>query len=336
VCFSTGHGELGADEPGARGLGELKHRLERNNAEIQIVDVTSPDAKSAPWKGCTLVVVASPQVPWTAAEVKPLVSFVEGGGNALLFLNPVVDSEKNRAVPSGLEPVAALGGIELHNDVIFERDKSVRAPGTVGETFLGQAAPHPITQALVENRAPNARMLFQLAQSLGKNPNSSVQPAVLIHTSKDAFGMVDFLSWTAEMGTPEKRPGDRDGPLAVAMAAELPKPQGSSDAHGPRIIVVGSRSVTLGASWQEPALRGGAFFVESAISWLTSKPQIVDIPQKPPVMAGLRLTDESLNQVSNYVVYYIPLAGALVGASVFLRRRSTERRKDSIGRTRKK
>ena len=43
-----------------------------------------------------------------------------------------------------------------------------------------------------------------------------------------------------------------------------------------------------------------------------SRPQIVDIPPKQAVMAGLRLTDESMRQVSTYVTFYIPLAAALV------------------------
>jgi hypothetical protein len=117
------------------------------------------------------------------------------------------------------------------------------------------------------------------------------------------------------------------------MAAELPKVD-EKEPHGPRLIVVGSSSITQGQVWQEPSLRPSAYFVESAISWLTSRPQIVDIPAKPAVAAGLRLTEDSLSQVTNYVAVYIPLAAALVGLAVFLRRRSTERRGDAHLRTR--
>jgi len=145
--------------------------------------------------------------------------------------------------------------------------------------------------------------------------------------------MADFLSWSSDEGAPEKRPGDRSGELALALAAELPK-KGGGDGHGARMIVVGTAAITQGQVWQEPSLRPSAYFVESAVSWLTSRPQIVDIPPKPSVQAGIRLTEESMSQVTNYVTLYIPLASALVGLAVYLRRRSTERRRDAHLRTR--
>jgi len=334
VCFTKGHGELGADEPGARGLGELKHRLERNNTDIQVVDTTLVDFKSekaAPWKDCSLVLVAGPHTPFNEAEARTLSGYFQGGGSLLLFLNPMLDSDKKRVIPSGLEATMALGGIEARGDVVFEQDKQFRVPGSMGETFLGQARPHPVTEALIKGERP--RLIFVLAQSLGHIPSATVQPSELIVTSKDAFSMADFLSWSSDEGAPEKRPGDRSGELSLALAAELPKKSGG-DGHGPRMIVVGTAAITQGQVWQEPSLRPSAYFVESAVSWLTSRPQIVDIPPKPSVQAGIRLTEESMSQVTNYVTIYIPLASALVGLAVYLRRRSTERRRDAHLRTR--
>lgn len=334
VCFAKGHGELGADEPGARGLGELKHRLERNNVDTLVIDTTLVDFKNdkvAPWKGCALTVIAGPHTPFNEAESRSLVTYLDGGGSLFLLLNPMLDSDKKRVVPSGLETVMARGGIEARGDVVFEQDKDQRVPGSVGETFLGQPKAHPVTEALLKMERP--RLIFILAQSLGRVATGSAQPSELITTSNTAFAMADFLTWSSDEGAPSKRPGDREGELAVAMAAELPK-KSESDPHGPRMIVVGTAAIAQGQVWQEPSLRPSAYFVESAISWLTSRPQIVDIPPKPAVMAGIKLTEESMSQVTNYVTLYIPLAATLVGAAVFLRRRSTERRRDAHLRTR--
>jgi hypothetical protein len=277
------------------------------------------------------VLIAGPQTPYQEAEARSLADYFQGGGSLLFFLNPMLDGDRKRVIPSGLEPVLSLGGVEARGDVIFEQDKLQRIPGGMGETFLGQPKPHPITESLLKVERP--RLLFVLAQSLGRVPSSGVQPSELITTGKDAFSMADFLSWSSDAGPPEKRPGDREGELAVAMAAELPKKDPEAP-RGPRMVVVGSVSVTQGQAWQEPSLRPSAYFVESAISWLTSRPQIVDIPAKPSVAAGLKLTEESLSQVTNYVSFYIPLAGVFVGLAVFLRRRSTERRGDAHLRAR--
>jgi gliding motility-associatede transport system auxiliary component len=327
VCFAKGHGELGLDEPGPQGLGELNHRLERNNVGVKAIDPGAPDAGPEPWKGCHLVVVVSPRRAYSEREREGLEAFVRGGGNLFLLLNPVLDPGARRTVPSGLEPLAAAAGVELRGDLVFEQDKAFRLPEARGEAFFAQPKPHPITEGLLRDRAGGARLLTLLAQSLGPSAKSPVRPAELLVTSAEAFGRADFLKEApAGQDVSEKRPEDRAGPLVLAMAAELPRPEGSTEARGPRVVVVGTGSFAQGQSWQEPALRGGALFVESAVSWLTSRPQIVDIPNKPSVQAGLRLSDDSLSQVTNYVLFYIPIAAGLVGLAVYLRRRSTEGR----------
>jgi hypothetical protein len=70
--------------------------------------------------------------------------------------------------------------------------------------------------------------------------------------------------------------------------------------------------------------RGAALLVESALSWLAAKPEIVDIPERAAVPAGIRITEESRSEITRYVLVYMPLAAGLLGIAVALRRRSTE------------
>lgn len=331
ICFAKGHGELGADEPGARGLSELKFRLVKNNSDTQIVDLSAQEPPKDPWKGCSLVYIAGPQTPWNEREAKELSAYLDGGGSVMMLINPVVDTGNKRVVASGLESVAAKGGIELRQDLVLEKDKAHRPPQGIGETFLGSAKEHAISHALTDEKNPNVRLVFVLAQSLGKISASPVQPSELITTSAQSFAVTDFLR---EEPPAEKRNQDRGGPLAVAMAAELPKPPGKDAPHGPRMVVVGSSTLSQGQNWQEPGLRAGAYFVESAVAWLTARPQIVDIPQKPEVQAGMRLDEKSQTDIRTYVTVYVPTAVGLLGLAVFLRRRSTEKRKDAGERRR--
>jgi hypothetical protein len=326
VCFAEGHGELGANDPSARGLAELKRRLERNNYRIDIIDAAANKQAAKPWAACDLVMVVGPQSPWSDTEATILADFVKSGGNLLLFLNPILDSVKKRVSLTGLEEIAKLGGIELHNDFIFEKDPKFRVPEGNGEIFLAQGKNHPITEAIVGNNAGSSKMLFILSQSLAPAANSTVKPSVLLTTSEQAFGMTDFFSWTNDAVAPDYRPGDHKGPLTIAMASELPKLPNGNSSHGPRMVIVGSASMAQSQSWQQPALLAGAFFVESSVSWLTSKPPIVDIPEKSSMAAGLRLTEDTYSKVGYYVSLYIPAAAALIGLSVWLRRRSTEKR----------
>jgi hypothetical protein len=108
------------------------------------------------------------------------------------------------------------------------------------------------------------------------------------------------------------------------MASERPK-IGPSAGHGPRLVVLGSGLALHSENWTQPrSLRGMAFLVENAISWLTAQPAVVDVPERPAVAAGIRITEESREQVRSYVLIYMPLAAALLGVAVALRRRSTE------------
>ena len=127
-------------------------------------------------------------------------------------------------------------------------------------------------------------------------------------------------------GVPEKQDRDLKGPLVLAMASERPKLSKASP-HGPRVVVIGAGTVMLQRNWRDPApARGAAFLVESAISWLASKPAILDVPAKPSVAAGIRITEESRNEVRRYVLVFMPLTSILFGLGIGLWRRSTERK----------
>jgi hypothetical protein len=210
----------------------------------------------------------------------------------------------------------------MGEDFIFETDSSRKLPGGYGEQFLAEPKLHAITSGLVGERNRDLKILMVAAQSLSRLSGATAIPAEILSTSKEAFGMTDFFGWVQKGGAPEKAAGDHPGPLAVAMATELPAKKGTQ-AHGPRMVVVGSVSAALGQSWQEPVLHGGAVFTESALSWLAAGPAIVDIPDKP-AFAGARIDERALGEVFRYVVLYMPGAILLLGLAVYLRRRSTE------------
>ncbi|MDF2697838.1 MAG: Mucin 2 precursor, partial [Labilithrix sp.] len=78
-------------------------------------------------------------------------------------------------------------------------------------------------------------------------------------------------------------------------------------------------------TFREPLpLRGAALFVESAISWLASKPQVLDVPDRAAVPAGIRITDDDRAAVRRYVVFMMPGTAAILGIVIALWRRRTE------------
>lgn len=322
VCFTTGHQEISADDGGPHGLAELKYRIQKDNYTTKSVDLVSPD-KTQTLDGCRVVVVPGPDVAFTPEAEKRLEMYFSKGGNLLLFVNPVLD-DGNRIRASGLERVAALGGIELGQDFVIERNSELRMPQGLGETYFATPKPHDITAGLMDDDQPKLRPLVQAAQSVHAQKDGLAKP--LLVTSKEAFSVKDIRPFVEEGQAVEKRAGDNSGPFFVAMASELPKPTGSNERHGPRMVVVGSANVAFGQAWRDATLLGDRVFTESAVSWLAAKPAIVSVPEKPSHPAGLSLTEDALGEVLRYVLLYLPGSALALGAFILVRRRATERR----------
>jgi len=322
VCFTTGHQEMSADDGGPRGLAELKYRIQKDNYSTKTVDLVSPD-KAQTLEGCRVVVVPGPDVPFTPEAAKRLETYFSKGGNLLLFVNPVLD-DGNRIRASGLERVAALGGIELGQDFVIEQNPELRMPQGLGETYFATPKPHDITAGLMNDDQPKLRPLVQAAQSIRAEKQGMALP--LLATSKDAFGVKDIRPFVEEGHAVEKHAGDSSGPLFVAMAAELPRPPESKEKHGPRMVVVGSANVAFGQAWRDATMLGDRVFTESAVSWLAAKPAIVSVPEKPSHPAGLSLTEDALGEVLRYVLLYLPGSALALGAFILVRRRTTERK----------
>lgn len=325
LCFSEGHGEASTQDGSERGLFFLKTVLEKDNFEVTAIDTVKPNV-AEPYKGCSVVVVPGPHGAFSPEEANRLRSYLLTGGSALLALGPV-PTEKGLE-GTGLDDVVAPFGIRIGASIVVETAKDRVVPDSYGVRFFADPRPHAVTAGLLardEHEVP--RMLVQLTRPLYHHAADGAAIASdLAASSPESFGLavVDgAATWTK---TPEKSPKDPQGPFVVAMAAERAKV--SKDApHGPRLVVLGASTALLESNFREPwALRGTALLAENAMAWLATKPEIVDIPARAEVPAGVRITEESRAEVRRYVLVFMPLAVALLGMAVGLRRRSTEGR----------
>ena len=106
------------------------------------------------------------------------------------------------------------------------------------------------------------------------------------------------------------------------MAAERPR---AGTPHGPRAVVFGTASVLASPAFHEPMpVRGAALLAESAVSWLASKPEVLDVPDRSSVPAGIRITDDDRAAVRRYVLFLMPGTAALLGIVIALWRRRSE------------
>lgn len=341
ACFTGGHGERSIEVGGSAGMAALRDRLTKNNFDVvqfgQVEGAADGDdehAAPAPPSGsrkppgeaelaaCRVLIVAAPSEPVPAEEVARYRKYVEQGGSALVVAGPVPDTDDQRYLRLGLDELLAAAGMKMQEDFVFELDPKQRSTQGFGETFLPIVRPHPITEGLIKEADQGLGPVLTVASSLVPAGSGPAAPVPLLVTSDQAFGMVDFFGWARNPGEPKPTEADHRGPLTVAFAAELPKPPGSAAPYGPRVVVLSSPGALLGANWQSPELRGTAVFIESALSWLSARPAMLDIPDKPTFTAGIRISEDSLASIFRYVVLFMPLAAALCGAAVYLQRRA--------------
>ena len=328
LCFTSGHGELTL-EPGndeREWLGALRDLLEKANYELVTVDLTTPGAH-APFAGCTVAVIAGAHAPFAPEETNRLRTWLLEGGSLLAAVGPMEGATDTGLIAAGLDDAISPFGIALDDDLVHDTNPSVAIPETHGEGFLVTARAHAVTASLVPSGAgglpPKATVFF--SRSLRHvSPPGSAPASDLLVTSEDAYAKTSIAGASTWVDAPPREATDPKGPFVLAMASERARLSPSA-AHGPRVVVIGSRSAMVEDNWRQPRpLRGVAFLVDSALSWLAARPGVVDVPDKAEVAAGMRVTEESRAEVRRFVLLWMPLAVLLLGAAVWLWRRSSE------------
>jgi hypothetical protein len=327
LCFTVGHGELSLD-PGRderEGLGALRSLLEKNNYDLASVDLSGPGAHE-PFAGCTVAVIAGASAPFAPIEADRLRAWLLQGGSLLAAVGPL-DPVDTRMPSAGLDEVLAPFGVALDDDLVHDVDPAASVPDTHGEGFIVSARPHPVTVTLVAGGAdahpPRVAAFFTRSMRHMTSPGAAAAADLLV-TSDGAYAKTDIAGAATWTDAPPRATSDPGGPFVIAMASERPRVSTSAP-RGPRAVVLGSRYFFAEDNWRQPRpVHGAAFLVDSALSWLAARPEIVDVPDRPEVAAGVRISEGSLAEVERYVLVYMPLAALLMGASVWLWRRSSE------------
>ncbi len=328
LCFTTGHGELSL-EPGKderEWLGGLRDLLEKGNYELASADATAPGLHE-PFAECTVVVIAGARSPFAPTEANRLRTWLLEGGSLLAAVGPMEAGTDTGMALSGLDEVLSPFGIGLDDDLVHVTDPNFVVPDTHGEGFLVSAQPHPVTASLVpsgtDSRPPRVAVFFARSLRHVSKPGSASASDLLV-TGEGAFAKKSIVGASGWTDAPTREPSDPSGPFVLAMASERPPPSASAP-HGPRVVVIGSRFALAEDNWRQPRpLHGAAFFVDSSLSWLAARPELVDVPDKAQVAAGIRVSEGGRDEVRRYVLVLMPLAAMLLGVAVWAWRRSSE------------
>jgi ABC-2 type transport system permease protein len=312
VCVTRGHGEWNLEDGTERSLATLKTGLRHDNIEWEAFETLGE--KAVP-EGCDALFVLGPQRAFSDAEAKLVIDYVQGGGNALLMLDPVI--EHDRILPTGFEePLKGLG-VKLEGSLAVELDeKRLLSPNPL-EFAVTEFGDHETTRPL----RGSAYVVMGLVRSLSVlEETDRVEP--LLRTSPKAFGATDISRVMAGGGQePARGPGDLAGPLDIAFAVRAGRESDEAgDKLGGRLIVVGDSDFLSPALLEAPQLAN--FHLASAwTGFLTQRRALIEIPPKKVRGGEIVFTQDGLNALFFRVGVLLPGAALLFGFAVWWNRR---------------
>ena len=305
VCFVTGSHEHQLEESGEAGLSRYKTLLERDNYQTESMSLI--DKTEVP-KDCSVLVIAGPQNDYTANEVSALKNYVEGGGRAMILIDPPLDfGRMTISENDALTKLLESWGVTPDKDLVLEQNPVGQLFGFGPEVPLVSAyESHPIVSEL-----KGAATGFPLSRSLQVTNGSKT-------TVQKLFSTTDKAIATTKLNTNQINPDDpsnKKGPFVMGAAGTYNTGQPN---HPGRFVVIGSSGFIDNGTIGFQANRDLSV---NAVNWLSSDEDLISIRPKEPEDRRLNVTQSQMNVFEYTVLIAIPLLIIVSGVSIFLKRR---------------
>lgn len=252
--------------------------------------------------GCSVVVIAGPQQPFTAGEVALLRAWALAGGRLVALVDPFV--------ASGLDPLFAEFGVRLERRRVVDAERHYWTDAAT--PAVSRYAQHPITRNLALTFFPGAAPLAPRPL-----PGADVRVLPLVQSSDTA------RSEPIERAADPSEPGLQT--LAVLATRKLAAPPvpGAPAAAAPErraeLFLVGDGDFASNSFF--PILGNGALFL-NAVSHLAEQQQLIDITPRQYELPRLQMTNTQMR--ATFVASTLVLPGAalaLAGLAWWRRRR---------------
>ncbi len=320
ACFVSGSGEHSIDDSERGGYAAVKDALTRNNYKtraISLLQATPPAGGTAAAgippaaghievpKDCTVLVVAGPQHEYIQPEVDAIKAYVEGGGRALIMLDPPLNAGRSPVADNvTLEALLQTWGVTVDKDLALDTSG-------IGQVFgLGPEVPlvasydtHPIV-----NQMKDVATAFPLARTLEIKNGAKTTVEKLFSTAENSYATTELNSGSIRLD-PKK---DKKGPLLLAAAGTY-----SSTPPG-RFVVVGS-SMWAGNNFIR--FNGNRDLFLNMINWLTSDEDLISIRPKAPEDRPLNISPQKVNMLFWLSVVIFPLGVVAFGMVTWWKRR---------------
>ena len=306
IYFLTGHGEHDPESFDQRtGYSTLATYIKRDNIDIQRWNLQEQQALPT---NAAAIVIAGPHKKFSAPEIAALDQYLKRQGRLFLMLDPRTET--------GLETFLQHWGVQVDDDLVMRKAGSLLGTELLDVNAVGvDYAPHPVTAKLRDTNTefPYARSIRRTTTPEG-SPADRPRVTELVKTAPSYWGETDPSSENSTFDPAT----DIAGPLSLAAAVESGQPRGVDvDIGVTRMIVIGTSSFTDNSS-----LTGGNLdFFMNALNWLLQREQLIAVSPKMPEEFRLDMSPNQQRAVYALVIAGMPLAVAIIGIAVWLRRR---------------
>jgi ABC-type uncharacterized transport system involved in gliding motility auxiliary subunit len=318
VYFTQGHGEHSIqDSNTAQGYGFVVASLKNDNVETENLSLAQKGEVPA---DADAVVIAGPQIAFSAIEAEALDKYLANNGKLFILLDPYFTS--------GLDAVLAKYGIKFEDDIVLYRaattsGTSVTVP--LAAIYQGGFSSQPITAKFAQS---GLQMLIYDTRSITlppadpSQPNAPSKTQFLLQTDPSAWGWIPKSGSipTAVRDLTYNKVTDLPGPITIAAQYDggmTTDPATKATMFATRVVAVGAAKF-LENDTQDPVT---ANFFTNCVDWLVKKNAVLDIAPKKPLQYGVSLSPISYRTVVWCSGFFIPGAALVLGIATWFSRR---------------
>ncbi|MBR5520030.1 MAG: GldG family protein [Clostridia bacterium] len=289
----TGHGEtsLGAN---------MLAQLDAENFDVE--SLTLLTAETVPLD-CDLLIIGAPTQDLHDSELEKILSYIENGGDVLLFTQYSVTGLEN------FNKLCASYGMYAEEGMICEETQAINYP----YYLIANLELHTITSPLIAANsyviAPFAHGILELADH---RSTVTVEP-LLTTTDKSYVKTLEFLANPPEGATFDAIESDAKGPFMIAATA--------SENYNGNTGSLTWVSVAAFISDDITSLYGNLDFVMNTIANFCDKESTISVRSVDLGIEPLVVSESEANLWSIIMMLGVPAATVLVGFVVWFRRR---------------
>ncbi|HVH85711.1 MAG TPA: GldG family protein [Terriglobales bacterium] len=305
VCFVTGSGEHQVDDSDRYGYSRFKDLLGKDEYTAKSVSLLE---KAEVPGDCTVLVIGGPAGDYQQPEVDAIKKYVEGGGRALVMLDPPLKFGRSEIADNdSLTSLLQSWGVSVDKDLILDLNPIGQLAGLGPQVALVTSYdPHPIV-----NEIKGSATGFPLSRSLSIKNADKTSVEKLFSSSSTSLATNNLNSPAVSASDPK----NRKGPLLIAAAGTYNA--GKENSQG-RFVVVGS-STWLGNSFIN--FNGNRDLALNTINWLASDEDLISIRPKEREDRRITMTRAQFTWIRTTSQFLMPLVVIVAGVSVWWKRR---------------